>query len=82
MSNPNYDKDKFYMDEYGNLMPKDNKKWLEEQKDKLDNTTNIKIPKDNLIPKKLYEWDCSGCLMEPSTCGTWDFCPKNKQNNA
>lgn len=55
MSNPDYDKKKFDMDEYGNLCPKKTKeevdadnrygKWVEKCKDKLDNSTNVKTPK-------------------------------------
>ena len=47
-----YDKDKFEMDEYGNLIPKSTPKstskdkWLDECKNKLDNTTNVKLPKN------------------------------------
>ena len=55
MRNPDYDKKKFDMDEYGNLYPKKTKeevdadnrygKWIEKCKDKLDNLTNVKMPK-------------------------------------
>ena len=55
MSNPDYDKKKFWMDEYGNLIPKKIKeevdvdsrygRWIKKCKDKLDNTTNVKMLK-------------------------------------
>ena len=52
MSNVGYDPEKYYMDEYGNLIRKktidaDNvyDRWIKKNKDKLDNSTNVKIPK-------------------------------------
>ena len=46
-----YDKRLFTMDSYGNLYPKTKKEtadydnWKKYNKDKLDNTTNVKMPK-------------------------------------